>query len=80
MHMIDGWVELDMPTQAKQSENVGRNVAYNFETAMKRMGKSVELIVALSPRKGTCKEAARVHNEKGLEIKLEIVEGILKET
>ena len=77
---IDGWVELDIPTQVKQSENVGRNVIDNFETAIRRLGKIKGVIVALSFGKGAYEEVARVKNEEGLEIKLKTVEEILKES
>jgi DNA modification methylase len=77
---IDGWVELDIPTQVKQSEGIGRNVVDNFETAIRRMGKSKGLIIALSFGKGAYEEVARVKNEEGLEIKLKTVEEILKES
>lgn len=77
---IDGWVELDIPTQVKQSEDVGRNVIDNFETAIRRIGKTRGVIVALSFGKGAYEEAARVKNEENLEIRLKTVEEILKET
>jgi adenine specific DNA methylase Mod len=77
---IDGWIELDVPTQVKQSEDVGRNVVDNFETAIRRMNKRKGVIVALSFGKGAYEEVARVKNEEGLEIRLKTVEEILKET
>ncbi len=77
---VDGWIELDVPTQVKQSEDVGRNVVDNFETAIRRMGKKRGVIVALSFGKGAYEEVARVKNEEGLEIRLKTVEEILKET
>jgi len=80
---IDGWVELDVPTQVKQSENVGRNVVDNFETAIRRYGKKRGAIVAFSFTRGAYEEVARVKLLNGmiqLEIKLKTVEEILKET
>jgi hypothetical protein len=77
---IDGWVELDVPMQVKQSEDIGRNIVDNFETAIRRMGKKTGVIVALSFGKGAYEEVARVKNEEDLEIKLKTVEEILKET
>lgn len=77
---IDGWVELDVPTQVKQSESIGRNVVDNFETAIRRLNKTRGVIVAFSFGSGAYAEAARAHNEEGLEIKLKTVEEILKET
>jgi len=77
---IDGWVELDVPTQVKQSEDIGRNVIDNFETAIRRMNKKRGVIIAFSFGKGAYDEAARAHNEEGLEIKLKTVAEILKES
>jgi DNA modification methylase len=77
---IDGWIELDVPLQVKQSENIGRNVVDNFETAIRRMGKKKGVIVAFSFGSGANEEVARAHNEEGLEIKLKTVEEILKES
>jgi hypothetical protein len=77
---IDGWVELDVPTQVKQSEDIGRNVVDNFETAIRRMGKKKGVIVAFSFGSGANEEVARAHNEEGLEIKLKTVAEILKES
>ena len=80
---IDGWVELDIPTQVKQSENVGRNVVDKFETAIRRYGKKKGVIVAFSFTKGAYEEVARVSlldEMRRLEIKLKTVEEILRET
>ena len=75
---VDGWVELDAPTQVKQSEDIGRNVVDNFETAIRRMGKKSGVIMAFSFGSRAFAESARAHNEEGLEIKLKTVEEILK--
>jgi DNA modification methylase len=80
---IDGWVELDVPTQVKQSDDVGRNVVDNFETAIRRYGKKKGVIVAFSFTRGAYEEVARVRlldEMRRLEIKLKTVEEILKET
>jgi len=80
---IDGWVELDVPTQVKQSEKVGRNVIDKFETAIRRYGKKKGVIVAFSFTRDAYDEVARVKllNEMSrLEIKLKTVEEILKTT
>ena len=77
---IDGWIELDCPVQVKQSEDVGRNVVDNFETAIRRMNKNRGVIVALSFGKGAYEEVARVKNDEMVEIRLKTVEEILKET
>ena len=80
---IDGWVELDVPTQVKQSEKVGRNVVDKFETAIRRYGKKKGVIVAFSFTKDAYDEVARVKlldEMNRLEIKLKTVEEILRET
>ncbi len=56
--------------QVKQSDNIGRNVVDNFETAMRREKKQVGYIVAFSFGKGAYEETARVKNREGLIIKL----------
>lgn len=65
------------PIQVKQSEDVGRNVVDNFETAMRRFNKKKGYIVAFSFGKGAVEEAARVKNQEGLEIILRTVEELL---
>lgn len=77
---IDGWVELDVPCQVKQSEDVGRNVVDNFETAIQRAGKDRGVIVAFSFGRGAHEEVARVKNDLGMDIKLKTVQEILDET
>lgn len=77
---IDGWVELDVPCQVKQSDDVGRNVVDNFETAIQRQGKDRGVIVAFSFGGGAHEEVARAKNDMNLDIKLKTVEEILKET
>lgn len=77
---IDGWVDLDVPCQVKQSDDVGRNVVDNFETAIQRAEKDRGVIVAFSFGKGAHEEVARAKNERKLDIRLKTVEEILKET
>ena len=77
---IDGWIELDVPVQVKQSENVGRVTVDKFETAIRRYNKTRGAIIAFSYTKDAHEEVARAKNEEGLEIKLKTVEEILKET
>jgi len=77
---IDGWVELDVPCQVKQSDDVGRNVVDNFETAIQRAGKDRGVIVAFSFGSGAYEEVAGAKNNRNLGIKLKTVEEILKET
>ena len=77
---IDGYYIDGTPIQVKQSEDVGRNVVDNFETAIQRSGKDKGVIVAFSFTKGAYEEVARAKNEMGLDIKLKTVEEILKES
>ena len=77
---IDGYVDLDVPCQVKQSEGVGRNVVDNFETAIRRIGKKKGVIVAFSFGSGAHEEVARVKNQEFIDIKLEKVEEILKKS
>lgn len=78
---IDGYYEKTIFTeragiQVKQSERVGRNVVFNFETAL-RAGKFERgYIVAFSYTSGTCEEAVRA-KEDGLDIQLIKVEDLL---
>lgn len=64
--------------QVKQSDNVGRNVVDNFETALKRAGYKKGYIVAFSFSKGAYEEVARVKNKEGLDIKLITVKELLE--
>lgn len=57
---IDGYSYLERrPIQVKHSENVGRNVVDNFETAIERDGNDCGYIVAFSFTTGAYDEAAR---------------------
>jgi DNA modification methylase len=78
---LDGYYDKTIFTeragiQVKQSENVGRNVVDNFETALSRGKFSKGFIVAFSFSKGANEEAARAKSE-GLEIRLIKVEDLL---
>jgi len=79
---IDGLSFLNhYPIQVKQSENVGRNVVDNFETALRRYygNKAKELfgyIIAFSFTKGTYEEVARAKKD-GFKIELITVQDIL---
>jgi len=78
---LDGYYDRTIFTdkagiQVKQSENVGRNVVDNFETALSRGKFTKGFIVAFSFSKGANEEAARVKGE-GLEIRLIKVEDLL---
>jgi hypothetical protein len=76
---IDGWLIDGRSIQVKQSENIGRNVIDNFETAIRRVKKDRGVIVAFSFGKGAYEEVARAKLEEGLDIELRTVEEILKE-
>ncbi len=65
------------PIQVKQSENVGRNVIDNFETAVRRLKKNKGYIVAFSFGKGAYEEVARVKNQEGLHIILRTVKELI---
>ena len=74
---IDGFSFFNRyPIQVKQSENVGRNVVDNFETALQRNKKDKGFIIALSFGKGAYEEAARIKKE-GLFIDLLSVDKLL---
>ena len=65
------------PIQVKQSEDIGRNVIDNFETAMRRMNKKKGYIVAFSFGKGAREEVARTRNQEDLDITLRSVQELL---
>jgi len=76
---IDGFsFMLHEPIQVKQSSGIGRNVVDNFETAVKRNGKTKGYIVAFSFGKGAHEEAARVKGADGLLIELVKVGDLLE--
>ena len=65
------------PIQVKQSEDIGRNVIDNFETAIRRMNKKKGYVVAYSFGRGAVEEVARVKNQEGIEITLRTVQDLL---
>lgn len=67
---IDGYTFEGNPIQVKQSDDVGRNVVDNFETAMRRRGAKKGVIVAFSFGKGAYEEVARAKLHDGIEIDL----------
>lgn len=75
---IDGFTFDLKPIQVKQSDNVGRNVVDNFETAMRRVKSRRGIIVAFSFSKGAYEEVARAKLQEGLEIELMTVEELSK--
>ena len=58
------------PVQVKQSDNVGRNVIDNFETAIRRDNHYSGEIYAFSFTKSSYEEVARAENQDSLHIKL----------
>jgi restriction endonuclease Mrr len=76
---IDGYLFDGTPIQVKQSEDVGRNVIDNFETAIRRGKKKRGVIVAFSFGKGAYEEVARNKNAEDVEIELKTVEDIMQE-
>lgn len=79
---IDGYYDKSIFTesagiQVKQSENVGRNVIDNFETALQRKKFNKGYIVGFSFTKDAHEEVARVKEERGLYIKLIKIEDLL---
>lgn len=76
---IDGYLFDGAPVQVKQSEDVGRNVVDNFETAIRRAKKTRGMIVAFSFGKGAYEEVARAKNAEGLEITLKTTKELIEE-
>jgi DNA modification methylase len=75
---IDGYsFMLHEPIQVKQSENVGRNVVDNFETAIRRAGNDSGYIIAFSFGTGAKKEVARVRVQENVDITLVTVKQLL---
>lgn len=74
---VDGWLLDGRPLQVKQSENIGRNVIDNFETAIRRAKKKKGVFVAFSFGKGAYEEVARARLHDDLEIELKTVEEII---
>jgi DNA modification methylase len=75
---IDGTTFEGIPIQVKQSDDVGRNVVDNFETAIRRKKKVKGIIVAFSFSKGAYEEIARAKLHEGLDIKALPIQRLLK--
>jgi len=80
---LDGYYPKSILTEAagiqvKQSDDIGRNVVDNFETALKRAGYKKGYIVAFSFGKGAYEEVARIKNKGELEVKLITIEELLE--
>jgi len=74
---IDGYDFLNKPIQVKQSNNIGRNIIDNFETAIKRAGYNEGTIYAFSFGKGAKEEVARVSLKEMVTIKLVTIAELL---
>jgi DNA modification methylase len=75
---VDGFTVEGRPIQVKHSEDIGRNVIDNFETALRRVHQKDGMIVAFSFTKSAYEEVARAKMEDGLHIGLMTVEEMLK--
>ena len=75
---IDGYTFEGHPIQVKQSDDIGRNVIDNFETAIRRRKAKKGVIVAFSFVRGAYEEVARAKLHEGLEIELATVSDLLK--
>ena len=75
---IDGYSFEGDPIQVKQSDDIGRNVVDNFETAIRRRKAKKGTIVAFSFGKGAYEEIARARLHEGLEIKAVTIKELLK--
>jgi DNA modification methylase len=85
---LDGKTRENQPIQVKRSDNIGRNVIDNFQSAVMRYDKAlyeknkvenkpVGFIIAFSFGKGAVQEVARLKNEENVIIKLVTVEEIV---
>lgn len=85
---IDGKTRDNTPIQVKRSDNIGRNVIDNFQSALMRFDKAlydknktdlkpVGYIIAFTFGKGAIQEVARLKNEENIIIKLVSVEEII---
>lgn len=75
---IDGYTVEGYPIQAKQSENVGRNVIDSFASAMGRSRARTGVIVAFSFDKGTFEGIVRAKLHYGFEIKTVTVNELIE--
>jgi DNA modification methylase len=75
---IDGTTFEGHPIQVKQSDDVGRNVIDNFETAIRRRKQTKGTIVAFSFGKGAYEEIARAKLHDNTDIQAMTVQELLK--
>jgi hypothetical protein len=85
---LDGRTQEGLPIQVKRSDNVGRNVIDNFQSACKRFDSKlfdqqlqqhlpVGVVIAFSFGKGAIQEVARLKNEENIIIQLLRVDEIV---
>jgi len=75
---IDGFTFEGHPIQVKQSDDIGRNVVDNFETAIRRRKQTKGIIVAFSFGRGAFEEIARAQLHDNIEIQALTVKELLK--
>jgi len=75
---IDGFTFEGVPIQVKQSDDIGRNVIDNFETAIRRRKQTKGIIVAFSFGRGSFEEIARAQLHDNIEIQALTVKELLK--
>lgn len=75
---IDGYSFEGIPIQVKQSDDIGRNVIDNFETAIRRRKQTKGIIIAFSFGKGAYEEVARAKLHDNIEIQAMTVKELLK--
>jgi len=73
-----GKIRKGHPIQVKQSEDIGKNVIENFETAIRRRKQTKGIIVAFSFGKGAFEEIARAQLHDCIEIKALSVKEMLR--
>ena len=77
---IDGFTYFkQLPIQIKKSEQIGRNVIDNFQSAMRRQGKEKGFIIGLSFGSGAVKEVHRLKNSENIEIVLVTLQEVMDE-
>lgn len=78
---IDGWTFMQHePIQVKQSENVGRNVVDNFQSAIRRADTNTGYIYAFNFTRSAYEEVARLKEADNLFISLITIEDLLNGT
>jgi hypothetical protein len=76
---IDGYTFEGNPIQVKQSDDVGRNVIDNFQTALRRANSKEGVIVAFGFGRGAYEEIARCKLRDDLKITPITIKDLLAE-